>query len=352
MEAVTLYDDRSPRFLIPRLSHVGDCILTAPIACALRAYFPQALIVWAIESPSDQLFQDHPAIDELVVLPRGWLKSPSTLAELRSRLRALELEFAIDAQSLTKSSIVARLAGTRRRFGLSRPHGREIAPLLNNRLVRATKTHVVDRSLQLLEPLGIVDPEVSFQFPNDPAADEQMQAFLRRAHLGCNYAVINPGAGWASRQWSARRFGTLARYLGQHHGLPSVVTWFGQQEKTWAEQIAARSGGHALLAPTTTLVQLRSLLGKAHLFVGCDTGPMHLAAAMGTSCVVLHGPTLPEVSGPYGPGHVTIQKYHQQGSARQRRLNNAAMMAIQVEDVCQACDQLLRSFHPASAAAA
>ena len=178
---VDLYNDRSPRFLITRLSHVGDCILTIPIACALRERFPNALIAWVVEKPSDQLLRRHHAIDELIVLQRGWLKSPKRLAELGRQLKSLQFEVTIDPQSLTKSAVIARCSGAKQRLGLARPLGRELAPALNNQLIRPEQPHVVDRSLELLKPLGITQPAVRFELPTDAASDREIVRFINDA---------------------------------------------------------------------------------------------------------------------------------------------------------------------------
>lgn len=335
-------DERSPRILISRLSHIGDCILTLPVLNALRAQFPQAYIGWVVERPSDQLLNNHPAIDELFVLKRGWLRSPSNWAKLRRELKPHRFEIVIDPQSLTKSAVPGWLSGARRRVGLARPRGRELSCWLNNELIRPQSRHVVDRSLEMLAPLGIESPRVEFNLPLHTDAARMAADFVRDAHLGEGYAVLNPGAGWKSKLWPAERFGQVAKHLGPRRGLPSVVVWAGDAERQLAEQIVARSGGHALCAPPTSLVELAALLRTARLFVGSDTGPLHLAAAVGTPCVGLYGPTRPEDCGPYGTGHASVQEFYQSGTSRQRRkADNVAMRAIAAETVAAACYRVL-----------
>ena len=136
---------RSPRFLIVRLSAIGDAIQTMPVACALRERFPQAFIAWAVEKRAAALLEGHPAIDELILLPRGWLKSPRGVWQLRRRLRDLQIDTTIDVQSLSKSSILAWLSGARRRIGFGNPGGRELSKWFNNERVDPTAVHVVDR---------------------------------------------------------------------------------------------------------------------------------------------------------------------------------------------------------------
>jgi ADP-heptose:LPS heptosyltransferase len=134
----------------------------------------------------------------------------------------------------------------------------------------------------------------------------------------------------------------VAAYLGRRHGVRSIVVWHGDTERSWAEQIVAGSLGEAVHAPPTNLVELGALARRSVLFVGSDTGPLHLAAAVGTSCVGLYGTSHSERTGPYGPNHVRLQAWYQDGTSRQRRsAANTAMQAITVEDVCRACDQVL-----------
>lgn len=335
-------DTRSPRILISRLSHIGDCILTLPVANTLRAHFPNAYLAWIVERPSDQLLKKHDALDNLIVLDRGWMKSPRRVLRLRNQLRSLHFEITVDPQSLTKSAVPAWLSGARRRLGFAYGIGRELAPVLNNQLTHPGETHVVDRSLELLRTLGIRAPRVEFRVPNDPTACAAIDSYIRQAHLGCGFAVLNPGAGWRSRRWPPSRYARVARQLGQKCGTPSVVTWAGNRERDWAHEIVARSGGHALMAPMTNLTELAMLLKSARLFVGADSAPLHLAAAVGSTCIGLHGTTLPAVSGAYGPHHVPVHAYYHGGSSRQRRkASNEAMLAITTENVFEACEQVL-----------
>jgi ADP-heptose:LPS heptosyltransferase len=121
-----------------------------------------------------------------------------------------------------------------------------------------------------------------------------------------------------------------------------VVVWAGDQERAWAEEIVASAAGHAVLAPSTTLTHLAALARRARLFVGSDTGPLHLAAAVGTPCVGLYGPVSAARNGPYGPHHIAIQNLLTPRDDPRRRTDNCkAMLAIAVDDVCHACDQIL-----------
>ena len=334
--------EQRPRILISRLSAIGDCVLTTPLLCALRDHLPHAQITWVTERASATLLEGHPAIDELMVVPKGWLKSPAEIRRLRSKLRASRFDVAIDPQGLTKSTLVAWLSGAARQIGFHKPRGRELSRWFNRELVTPTKAHLVDAQLELLKPLGIQNAAVRFELPLVAEVENKVDAMMQAVHLGCAFVAVNPGAGWDSRLWSTYRYGRVARFLGERHQLPSFVLWSGERERAWAEEIVACSGGRAVLAPPTTLPELASVLRRARMFVGSDTGPLHIAAAGGTPCVGLHGPTRPEASGAYGAQHIHIQTRFHDGTSRERRgANNDAMLRIDVETVVAACEELL-----------
>ncbi len=328
------------KILITRLSHIGDCILTLPMVCAIRDSWPDAQITWVVESPTDQLLTGHDSIDRLITVPRDFLKQPRAVFGLRQQLRELNCDVAIDPQSLTKSSIISWLAGVPRRIGFDRPWGRELAPWLNTELLRPQSTHVVDRSMDLLQALGMERPTVRFSLPSHPASDKAVDKFLTSSHLGGNFCAINVGAGWASRRWIPRRYGQAARFMGQSFQVPSVVAWAGAKERQMAETVVKHSGGQAVLAPKTSLTELVSLMRRAQFYLGGDTGPMHLAAAVGTPCIGLFGPTLPKNSGPYGMGHVTAQAFYQEFD---RRRCDAGMRAIELDHVKEAIVVMLKN---------
>ena len=332
----------SPRILIVRTSAVGDVIHGMPVLNALRDHWPGAMLAWLVEGHNGDLLEGHPALDELIRVPRKWLKSPLTVWRLRRMLRAQRFDMTVDLQGLTKSAIAASLTGARRRIGFGGADGRELSRLLNNYLVEPEAVHVVDRNLELLRPLGIVRPAARFLVPLRPEAVEKMAAYLVGADLQAGFAVINPGAGWPSKLWPTDRFAAVARYLGQRRQLRSVVVWGGNSELHLAEQIVSQSFPHSLLAPPTTLPELAALCREASLFIGSDTGPMHLAAALETPTVALFGPMPSERNGPYGEEHIALQKSRMEGGSRARRTaTNETMLAIHVDDVTRACDEIL-----------
>jgi ADP-heptose:LPS heptosyltransferase len=281
-------------------------------------------------------------LDAVVKAPRRWLKSPRTIWRVRRQLRALRPDVTIDLQGLTKSAIAAWLSGAPTRIGFAGRDGREISTWLNNTLVEPMATHVVDRNLELLGPLAIAAGDVRFGLPSFGDEDAAIGRFLRERGLVGAYALLNVGAGWPSKRWPADRFAEVARYLGERYHLRSVVAWSGDEERRAADAIIVHAGGFAYLAPPTTLLELAALCRRAKFFIGCDTGPMHLAAGVGTPCIGLYGATSGRRNGPYGDQHIMLQRVLLRGGSRERRrANNDAMLAIEVEDVCAACDALI-----------
>jgi heptosyltransferase I len=325
----------NPRVLIVRLSAVGDCVQTMPLVCAVRDHWPEAHITWAVGKGAAPLVEACDAVDQMIVLPKRFVTSPSLLWRLRCELQHERFDFSLDPQGLTKSGLVAWLCGARRRIGFARPAAREVNPWLQTELVASRAAHRVERYLELLRPFGIVQPSVRFDLKIPREAE------AKAAEMGGDYVVLNPGAGWDSKRWPIERYAQVARHLVDG-GLRSVITWGGTQELAWAERIVAESGGATILAPATTLLELAVILRQARLFVGSDTGPLHMAAAVGTPCVALFGASRAAACGPYGPGHVVLQNSLDESPGRKRAgADNWAMREITAAEVNSACDRML-----------
>lgn len=342
----TIMPDGSPRILITRLSHIGDCVLTLPLLCAVRRKFPDAYIAWAVEKPTNQLLELHPDLDQIIMIPKGWLGRPSQWPAIRRQLRKGRFDIAIDPQGITKSSMLGWLSGAKKRIGLKGRWGRELSGWLNNKLVETQSPHVVDRSLEMLGPLEISQPSVEYRLAVDAASQYQVGSFLKARQVNRPFVVLNPGASWASKRWDVESFAAVVRYLSSRHDIQCLVTWAGEDERGMAQGIVHCKDECGLVAPRTSLREYAALCDYAGFFIGCDTGPMHIAAAMGTPCIGLYGTTLPTESGAHGPQHIAIQKWHQDGSCRERRkAENLAMMDIKPEDVFAACDQMVKQLN-------
>ncbi len=317
--------ESSPRILITRLSHIGDCVLTLPMLFAIKKKFPSSFVAWAVESPTQKLLTEVSEIDELIVVPKRWMNKLSHWRKLRRQLCELKFDYVIDPQSITKSAMLGRISGAKTRIGMGGPWARECTPWLNNVRVEIKQRHLVDRSLELLSELGIENPGIRLELPFSAESRDSVENMLVNLDAE-EFALINPGASWPSKRWETGRFGSVANRLFEVHNLRSIICWAGEDELEMANEIHESAPAATLIAPATTLPELAALCSRAKFFIGCDTGPMHIAAAVQTPCVGLYGPTLPGDSGAYGRHHVHVQKWHQTGTSRQRR--SAANLAM------------------------
>jgi len=336
----------APRSLvIVKLSSIGDVLHGVPVAVAAKRAFPNCRIGWVVEGRAADVLAGHSAVDHLFRVPRGWLKSAAEVLALKRRLRSFEADVAIDLQGLLKSGVATWLSGAPMRIGHARPTSREHAWLAYTHPVATTLHHVVERNRDLLAPLGVLSSMPEFDMPHWPVSRLRMQQWLQGQRLGGAPVLINPGAGWPSKLWPPERFAAVARELHRHDGSTSIVAWSGDSERAAAGQIVAESRGAAILAPQTTLQDLGELARLARIFISSDTGPLHLAAAVGTACVGLFGPVPGSRNGPYGRGHVCVEPAATlRPSWRDRKSDRLAMYAIDVDAVvAAACGLLTRS---------
>ncbi|MGH7311967.1 MAG: lipopolysaccharide heptosyltransferase I [Candidatus Rokuibacteriota bacterium] len=325
-----------------KLSSLGDVVHALPVAATLRARLPQARLTWIVERREAAVLAGHPALDEVVTVDtRGWRRSrsPAALAgtaralrELAHHLAGARFDVALDLQGLIKSGILVALTRAPLRIGFQVLSCREpLGALFTNRRVpRPRGVHVVEQYLALAGAMGIAEPVKDFRLPSDPAAESSVDEFFGAAGIKPRnrVVVLNPGAGRPSKRWPVERFRALAAQLAGEVGAHVLVVW-GPGEEALARTIAAPPSSRVVLGPPTTLAQLIGVLRRASLLVAADTGPLHLAAALGTPCLGLYGPTDPSRNGPYGPGHRTLR-----GADHQ-------MTSIDVEPVFRAATGLL-----------
>jgi lipopolysaccharide heptosyltransferase I len=308
------------RIALVKLSSLGDVVHALPLAATLRAACPAGRLTWIVERREAAILREHPALDEVIVADtRGWRRARSAWAlaaalrevrALRRRLAAARFDVAIDAQGLLKSGLL--VAATRARVRRLRRHRRPepLAAVFTTERVTPppAATHVVDQYLALLDALGIAERRHEFPLPALPVAESRADEWLAAVGIKPRHrlVILNPGAGRAEKRWPVAHFATLARRLVDDVGAHAVITW-GPGEEDLARGIAsAASGPGVVLAPPTDLDTLLALLRRASVVVAADTGPLHLAAALGTPCLGLYGPTSAARNGPYGPGHRTL----------------------------------------------
>jgi heptosyltransferase-1 len=334
---------RAPQSLvIVKLSSIGDVLHGVPVAVAAKRAFPDCRVGWVVEGRAADVLAGHPAIDHLFRMPRGWLKSATQVLSLRRQLRDFNADVAIDLQGLLKSGVATWLSGARMRIGHARPASHERAWLAYTHPVATSLTHVVERNADLLSPLGVVATMPAFDMPHWPVSRLRMQHWLQSQRLATAPAIINPGAGWPSKLWPTERFAAVARGLHRRDGIPTVVVWGGDAEQAAARRIVEDARGAAVLAPQTTLQDLGELARLARVFISSDTGPLHLAAAVGTPCVGLFGPVPGSRNGPYGRQHVCVEPPIALRPAwDDRKTDMLSMQGIEVDAVLAATKNLL-----------
>ncbi|MFN3194002.1 MAG: glycosyltransferase family 9 protein [Aureliella sp.] len=330
------------RILITRLSAIGDCLLTIPVAVEAKKLWPRCEITWVVDCAAEQFLRDHPAVDEVIRIEKSWLKKPNAWRSAWQQLRTREFDVVLDPQGLTKSSMLGWMSGARWRVGFDRSHGRELGPLLANRRVRRTNRHMVDTYRQVLSPWATIEPgQGQFAMPRYPSASQVESELKERDLTPGRWIALNPGAGWTTRIWPTQRFGIVAREAFERLGVRSVVFWAGEEERLMAEVIAETSGGAAMPAPATSLTDMLEWLRRARMLVTADTGPLHMASAVGTPCISLHGVTWSDESGPYGNLNIAIQSPITPAVGKLiRKGPNTAMQAIETSEVVEACLRL------------
>jgi len=336
-------DPSAPRFLITRLSALGDTILSIPVMCALRDQFPHAQIGWIAEPLPSKILADHPDLNFLFTVPKGWLKKPNEVWRLRKSLAAHRFDVVIDPQGLTKSSVAGWFSGAGKRIGFARGDAREIAPCLYHHQVQAQSTYIAHRYLELLRPLGINTTRLEFRLPVDPMAEGVVRKYCKQQDLAGGFALLNVGAGWHSKTWDPSRFALVARQLSAWYAVRSLVVWGSSAEQERAKQVVEEAGTSAVLARSLSIAELKEVTRLATVMVSGDTGPLHLAVALDTPTVSLFGVTPAANLSPGTPTHRTIQKrYDQFPTSRERRsADNSAMSTIQVDDVMAVLGEML-----------
>lgn len=344
------------RLLIVRLSAMGDVIHTLPAAQTLREAFPQAMIGWMIEerwaellcAPGTPLRGPRSAQRPLVdwvhpVNLTGWrssLLAVSTLqqiAKVWNDVRAAHYDVAVDMQGAIRSTLLARLSGARVLYGAAEPR-ESPASLWYTRSVIAQGAHVVEQNLSVAEAVGQKSlPVPQAVLPRDLSVERRVERRLADDGVDA-FAILNPGAGWGAKRWPAERYGSVARALAKD-GVRSILN-YGPGEEDLAREAEAASDG-AAKAIKSSISELIALTRRARLFIGGDTGPMHLAAALQVPVVAIFGPTDPARNGPYGTRSIVLRNPASPTTHARRSAPDEGMLEIGVDEVVQAARGLL-----------
>jgi lipopolysaccharide heptosyltransferase I len=300
------------RILIVRTSALGDVVHALPVLTALRRHLPRARIGWVVEEAMAPVLAGHPGLDEAIpVRLRHWGKEPisrRTVRELRAFLAALDRfapDVTLDLMGNHKAGAISALTLSDRRIGAARRDRREPSSAVwISEPVVPRGVHAVDRMLSLLDGLGL-PPEPADFGPDAIFRGEILPGEHRDAAravlepLAEPFVLIHPGAGWPNKIYPPERWGEVARRLREATGLPTLVAMAYGEEKL-ALAVEAASGGAARAVAAPDLPTLAALLRRARLVLGGDSGPTHLAHALGTPILMVMGPTDPERNGPYG----------------------------------------------------
>lgn len=346
------------RLLIVRLGSMGDILHTLPAATALRKALPETDIGWLLEERWAELLctlsqprtgpcsPPRPLVDRVHAVDtkkwRGALFSPQTWERIGanwSELRASKYEVAVDFQGAVRSAMLARVSNAEVVYGAMQPR-ENVASMFYTRQVMTRGAHVVEQNLSIAEAVaGQPLQTPSVELPYDVRAEKQCNDWLQREGIS-GFVLLNPGAGWGAKQWPAERYGLIAKHLSED-GLKSLIN-FGPGEEKLARAVEAASAGSAE-AVGCTLTELIALTRHAQLFIGGDTGPMHLAAALGIPVVAIFGPTDPARNGPFGTRSIVLRNVLSPTTHARSAQPDPGLLEISVDQVVAAVRKLLRS---------
>lgn len=346
------------RLLIVRLGSMGDIIHTLPAATALRQAFPQATMGWIVEERWAELLctlptprsgprsPQRPLVDRIhTVSTARWRKAPLSnqtweqMAAGLSELRAGQYQVAADFQGAVRSALMARWSGAPVIFGVAQPR-ENVASMFYTRQVIARGTHIVEQNFCLAEAIAGHSLEMPrVEFPHDEAAEQECERRLQALDIH-DFVLLNPGAGWGAKQWPAERYGQVARHLADD-GLRSLIN-FGPGEAGLLQEVESASGG-AARGTALSLTQLIALTRRARLFIGGDTGPLHLAAALRIPVVGIFGPTDPARNGPFGTRSIVLRSPESPTTHTRHPQPDEGLMEISSVEVVAAARKLLGS---------
>jgi heptosyltransferase-1 len=331
-----------PRILLVRLGSLGDIIHALPAAAALRDTFPAARIDWAVEPKWARLLEGNSDLNEVISLDR---KSAGGIVSTVQKLRAAKYTCALDFQALYKSALLAFASGAPRRIGFQSSYAREgLASVFYTDRLNPRGPHKVDHNLTLAECAGARKGKPRFPLAIRPEDDEKALRELAAQGIG-DFFVLNPGGGWVSKCWPAERYGQLHKELFARYGWRGVVS-YGPGEERLAHEVAAAAGNQPPAAISLGLGPLMALLHRAKFVVSADTGPLHMASALGAPVVGLYGPTDPSRNGPYSPEDVVVRNARVSETTYRRGASySPAMLSITVDQAVEAVQKRMRARH-------
>jgi 3-deoxy-D-manno-octulosonic-acid transferase/heptosyltransferase-1 len=324
---------------------------------AVRNYYPNANITWLVEEDAAPLVQGHEALDRVLVSKRKrWLRSLRSLFFLNTikevygfikTLRDTPYDLILDFQALLKSGILIALARGRRKIGFGKglEHMEHSYIFLNERVSAVDmEIHALSRGMMLLNAVGISSNKIEYKLPVTGHDRNKIDELMKQHGINGvkSFIAINPVAKWETKLWPNEKFSELADMLIERYDMKIIFTG-GMKDYSIIQAIRSKIKGRAInFAGKTTLTELAALYERATLVISTDTGPMHLAAAMGTPVVALFGPTAPWRTGPYGAGHQVIKAELECSPCFKRRCEKTdCMYQISMDQVLNGVQKVL-----------
>jgi lipopolysaccharide heptosyltransferase I len=336
--------------LIIKPSSIGDIIHTLPFLYSIRARYPKAKISWLIKSGLDDLIASNPYLNEVILFERKrWGGFDDIgykfkgLTEFIRELRRKRFDLVIDLQGLFRSGIITYLSGADYRIGFA--NAREFSPIFYNYKVShpPIEMHAVDRYLLVAKELGSDISKKDFTINISKKEKEYALSLISR-NKKRSLIAVNPSARWETKMWPMKRYAELTDTIAAKLKAQPVLIGSSEDKVRINELLSMAKSKPVNLCGKTSLLQLAALLKKVDLLITNDSGPMHIAAAVGTPVVALFGPTRPKRTGPYGDRHVVIQKDLSCIRCLKKRCDDLKCMeAITVNDVLTAVKGILKN---------
>ena len=335
--------------LIIKPSSIGDVIHALPFLKAIRGRYPDAVISWLINRGIDEIIRDNPNLDEVILFERKrWGGFDDIgykfkgLTEFIRELRQKRFDLVIDLQGLFRSGLITYLSGADSRIGFA--NAREFSPIFYNYKVShpPIEMHAVDRYLLIAKELGADITKKDFKI-NIPEKEKRYAASLISRNKKRPLIAINPSARWETKMWPLKRYAGLIDAIAVKLKAQPVLIGSKEDEVRVNELLSMTMSRPLNLSGKTSLLQLSALLKKVALLITNDSGPMHIAAAVGTPVIAIFGPTRPVRTGPYGNGHVVLQSGLPCANCLKKRCSDLKCMeSITVDEVFNSVKKLLK----------
>jgi 3-deoxy-D-manno-octulosonic-acid transferase/heptosyltransferase-1 len=357
---IIIMDYQPSKVLIIRLGSVGDVVRTLPALRALRENFPSAHIAWLVEEKAKGILEGNPDLDQIILFPRrkivrGFLNPLTFLSALREplrfikNLRKMKFDLVLDFHGIFKSGFISFLSGTRLRIGFSRGFCKEFDYIFNN--CRANPENLslnrIEKNLFLLSPLGIEPVEHESVIPVSDDDRKRIDEFFLTQTIENHQPLIaiHPGTSPTTpyKRWDEERYARLAEILIEKYHVHIILTW-GPGEFSIIKNIASQMKHKPLIAcETENLRQLAEIFRRCNLYIGSDTGPMHIAASVRTPVVAIFGPTDHRVNAPSPKNrNIIVRKdFHCSPCRKFTCSSRACMKAIGCDEVLEAAIKLL-----------